>query len=478
MTTPASSVLLNNIENFVMKWQAAEHEDCKILTDKVMGQIDALKSHVRRDCLSNIECCGGTNLNEALHCTINPHFKHVGRIGLPLAFALLSILFYNYNIRRMPKDDIMSKDITCLASSNLSVLSSRFGIIQKEENAFQTVITSNIDAMIDCDENLTFQVEEGISTTKVEQIIKNSLCSAAIANNLQKLSGKSPIFSQYMMPFMSEVPYLYFHSLNNNTSEVIAQHNKRLTNVLKGWDVSKHPMKGDGNCCFNAVAFSIINNFENLTVTQRHFLKTNGIHGSADTESLSIVLRQLVVAEWKENVAVYQDFAPNVDINQEADKFLASGFYYGDLADTMILALANVLQATIVVFSSIECQPVFCITPKVQTISVPFMVAFTQCGSGHYDGVSISTESDISLQDACKYSSGKNDKSNKEHCIQINSKYTSIIKCKCLKNNKGCSYLRIVTTPMKKGRAVKHHHGKGPNMIGKNTHKSIVINML
>ena len=40
MSTPTSSVLLNNIENCVMKWQAAQHEDCKMLTDKVMGQIN------------------------------------------------------------------------------------------------------------------------------------------------------------------------------------------------------------------------------------------------------------------------------------------------------------------------------------------------------------------------------------------------------------------------------------------------------
>jgi len=57
-----------------------------------------------------------------------------------------------------------------------------------------------------------------------------------------------------------------------------------------------------------------------------------------DLNSLSSVLRHLVVAEWKRNVPIYQEFAPNVDVVQEADKFLIPGFYYGDLADTMILA--------------------------------------------------------------------------------------------------------------------------------------------
>ena len=123
-----------------------------------------------------------------------------------------------------------------------------------------------------------------------------------------------------------------------------------------------------------------------------------------DLNSLSSVLRHLIVAEWKRNVPIYQEFSPNVDVVQEADKFLIPGFYYGDLADTMILTLANVLQATIVVFSLIECHPVFCITPRTQTIPVPFMVAFTQCGSGHYDGISVSVNDNFEnqLKDNCK----------------------------------------------------------------------------
>ena len=87
--------------------------------------------------------------------------------------------------------------------------------------------------------------------------------------------------------------------------------------------------------------------------------------------NLSATLRKLVVMEWKENESMYQDFAPSIVINQEAEKILSSGFYYGDLGDTMVLALANVLQSSIIVFSSIECHPVFCITPPVQTLLLP-----------------------------------------------------------------------------------------------------------
>ena len=200
-------------------------------------------------------------------------------------------------------------------------------------------------------------------------------------------------------------------------------------------------MEGDGNCCFNAVTFSVISNTDNLTPSQKDLLNAKGIDMSMDINSLSSVLRKLMVTEWKQNVAIYQEFAPNIDVIQEADKFLLPGYHYGDLADTTILALANVLQAAIVVFSLIQYHPVFCITPRVQVISIPFMVAFMQCGSGHYDGILISTGDNIEnpSKDNGKCSCGKNDKSNEDHCTEITSKYTTIIKCKCLNSKKCCS---------------------------------------
>ena len=99
------------------------------------------------------------------------------------------------------------------------------------------------------------------------------MCSAAVAENLQKISQSTPTFSYHMMPFMSEVPYMYFHPVNNENSDITKQHDKHLANVLKGWGVMKQPMEGDGNCCFNAVAFSLISNIDNLSDSQKDLLK-------------------------------------------------------------------------------------------------------------------------------------------------------------------------------------------------------------
>ena len=158
-----------------------------------------------------------------------------------------------------------------------------------------------------------------------------------------------------------------------------------------------------------------------------------------------------------ENYCYYQDFVPSVDIQQEASKLLASGFYYGDLADTMILALSNALQTTIIVFSSIECHPVFCISPRTQTISMPIMVAFTQYGSGHYDGVLIKSKGDQTPKVHLTCSCGKNDKEDKPHCQEIKCKYTTVICCACLKSKRACSeYCRCKNCGNELGRRVVH----------------------
>ena len=71
------------------------------------------------------------------------------------------------------------------------------------------------------------------------------------------------------------------------------------------------------------------------------------------------------------------------------------------------------------------------------------MIAFTQFGSGHYDGVlpkKKPTEESIEAEQCndCMCNCGKNDKTIASHCKEINYKYTTLIRCKCLKKTHAC----------------------------------------
>lgn len=188
------------------------------------------------------------------------------------------------------------------------------------------------------------------------------------------------------------------------------------------------------------MAFSLISNLQLLTEQNKQFLQDLGVHLSVDMVTMATQLRQVLVREWTENSSYYEGFLIDTCIEREAPKFLDPGYFHGNLADTMISGLSNALQTPIIVFSSIECHPFLCVTPETQRISVPIMVAFTQFGAGHYDGV-ISKERISDNVQSTKCSCGKNDRNGGTHCDTVKCKYTTICRCPCLKINAACTEL-------------------------------------
>ena len=58
-----------------------------------------------------------------------------------------------------------------------------------------------------------------------------------------------------MMPFMSDVPSLYFRGSNleiHGNECMEKQHSEWLSNILDACNMKKHHIVGDGNCCFSA----------------------------------------------------------------------------------------------------------------------------------------------------------------------------------------------------------------------------------
>lgn len=121
----------------------------------------------------------------------------------------------------------------------------------------------------------------------------------------------------------------------------------------------------------------------------------------------------------------------NVSVTEEASKFLRPGYFHGELEDTMLTALSNVLQVSIIVFSSIACHPVFCVEPRRQALDQPLVVAYNQSGSGHYDGVipmsKCKHDDSDSQTETYVCSCGKSSKSASNSCCQIRTKYSTSV---------------------------------------------------
>ena len=242
MNTPSSTVMLANIDNFVRKWENAEQNGQKILAPKVVRQLHALRLHIKNDCLSNIEPGGGTNYNEALHRCINPHFNHAGRMGLPLAYAILTILLYAYNCKKNGCEESLSEEIIKMieAKGNFNKNPSPFGVVS---HRFKIAAESEEDIITD--EGLSL-----ISVVDVESILRRSISSADLAHNMHHIVQGSPLFSYHMMPFMSRVPSLYFHSPTVAQGSDAQNHSDRLSHILDSCNMVKHVIEGDGNCFF------------------------------------------------------------------------------------------------------------------------------------------------------------------------------------------------------------------------------------
>ena len=100
----------------------------------------------------------------------------------------------------------------------------------------------------------------------------------------------------------SSVAAIFFDP-QHNASDTHTQHEGRLENILKAWGMQRHKMAGDGNCCFYAVAFSVITNFSLIKEHVSDFFEFINLQVDpiSNLDDVAMQLRGLCVREWKAN---------------------------------------------------------------------------------------------------------------------------------------------------------------------------------
>lgn len=94
--TADTKTILSNIDQFLTKWKECDLDGWRILNEAAQKEIDLLKGHINKGCLSNLPKSAGTNRNERLHRHLRPHFSHT-RLGLPMALSMMTVLLHQYN---------------------------------------------------------------------------------------------------------------------------------------------------------------------------------------------------------------------------------------------------------------------------------------------------------------------------------------------------------------------------------------------
>ena len=185
-------------------------------------------------------------------------------MGIPLAVALLTILFHRHNCKSGSVSSILSARATYNQDIATADHHTRFGILQKTQSpyinswifgphSYCSLPLVNPNELTEV--HLSPDIEHIVSISDIFETVQSAIHLHHLSRNLYSVSNRSPLLNQRMIPFMASVTCL-FESVDSPVSEY-EEHQKRLTDTVGSWGFQLHPVPGDGNCCFYALAFSI-----------------------------------------------------------------------------------------------------------------------------------------------------------------------------------------------------------------------------
>ena len=454
LPTPTSDILSQHLDAFITKWKGTELQGSYILNDKAKKELKSLRVHIEQGCLSNIPPQAGTNSNENLHRCINPFFRRC-RMGIPLAVALLTILFHHHNQKSGAVPSILSARASYKHDcSGTQDHHARFGILKKTQTPYinSWIFGPRLHGSLPqvnpneiTEVHLSPDIEHIASIHDIFVTLQSAIHLHQLSRSLYEVSNHSPLLNQKMIPFMSSVSCL-FESDDSAVSEY-EQHQKRLTDIGSLGAFSYILFQEMAIVAFLPLLLPYMHNGKILLPQLIVDLSI------ASIDDIAYQLRRMAVDEWTKNVDEYQHFLDGEHaVTEEAPMFLQQGHFFGPLGNTMVLAISNALGLPIIIFSSASHYPIINIAPRVCRASLPLYVAFNQTGAGRYDAVSFKsytpTPSDISpppqqpegKTKTSRCSCGKH-YSTAERCTIMQFKYTASIRCPCLLAGHRCTSL-------------------------------------
>ena len=414
--TPPPHVLIANMEVFLDKWRHKCMQMNPIITNAVQRELDQLKKHMERGCLSNIPCGFGTNRNENLHRSINKCLSG-HKIGVDLAVALLATFFHMWNIKRTTKQRVspMGSFYMSLAqhfekciekgekTKQIPDCGYRFGIGISHSRQFSadelgTAFDGKlkrggildelwrIQEMLN-DLQTNFTQQQSVDEAKRADLLKILLFAMQCLYVEDILNGLSDTHPPVGRIIPCQLDHVCKASTEGNLDPDV--HQGRLQSVLTSFNLKSVEVPPDGDCVFHSVIRHLQLVYSFSTSEHKDFLHHLQSLGYSQESSIAhniLLLRRLLVDEWLSNRNEYQPFFTGKDFESDALQYVNPGTYSTDLGDAMVLGIANVLQTPIVIFTSIESWPYVPVQPRhVLPHTKPIFLAYIQDGPGHYN---------------------------------------------------------------------------------------------
>lgn len=417
-STPSPEIIARKMQGFVYKWENIKtSEGVKVFTALTLPAIERLRKHIQKGCISNIPSGAGTNKNERFHHHINSLFCK-SKLGILMAYALLTVIIHGYNSSQKVHFKVVTKPIKATTSATHEV-NQPMGILPKVREQ------QNLENSDHWEMELS---ETTIDIPTIMPILKQAVQKHYIMKALQEL-GLSRL----------QKNAVNFRNLDVNTFEQ-NEVTQKIEEKVAEYGLKIQQVNPDGDCFFKSLAINIMSNLD----AWKQSLTGVGliVNHELNTESLSLMLRKVYVQELLgERLANYESFVSHTAIqySTEASKFLQSGYYDSELGNTMPLALATALRATIIIFSASTPYPMY-VTQEGTTSTLTAFVVYTPSGPGHYDAaipyIKMTKPNFQPKRSSCNC--GVNSKSNQNSCKPSPIYQT---RCKCLKNAKSCTSL-------------------------------------
>ena len=421
-STPSAAIIQENLDNFVIKWKdATDLKGENLFKPETLSAIKNLKQHISAGCLSDIPPGGGTNKNERLHEHIKNYFNR-SRIGILLAYSLLHMIIYVHNSSETVKGKRIVRPIAASTCKPVSIdptytPTKPIGIIPK----FYSL-------------NPEKQGYDHWEMDLSEEIIDMGIILPVYHNSLKKYQVLEGLLKEKLVQASKKV-----FSFQEFQPGRMTTHLTDITTEIDNCGLTIVPVNTDGNCFFAAVSINI--NF-NPNLHSEKFTKMN------NPESLSMKLREAFVTEITgDHRSIYENFVElneGVNYMDEATKFLQSGYFASVLGDLMPLAMATILNSTILIFTRSSCSPMYVTPLSGQSEKTVFLI-YDPRGPGHYDAAlpyKCTNGPPHTVSEVPQSQTSCNCGVNKKHPVTScapNPVYSS--RCKCYKQSKPCNSL-------------------------------------
>jgi len=448
--TPSSEIISSKLQAFKQKWKGIKDTTgSELFRSETFVALDNIEVHIIKGCLSNIPPGGGTNKNERFHQHLNSFF-HRSKIGILLAYALLTVIIHAHNTVTKIGGKSVSRPITAgpLRKTEHSVINNihPVGVIPKKN-------TQNLDH---------WEIDISESTLDLD------LISLVLIQALKKLDFKRCLCKMGMATLGKAV--CKFKEFQSFSTAVTDNQCTALDDLLKSYGLMSQTIAKDGNCFFKAIAANIlydINLWRSLV----------SICTGQNIDALAMSLRKKFVEELLGlHRTVFESFTSlsSEEYETECLKFLQDGFFANAIGDLMPIATATALQVSLVVFIDVKPHLMY-VNPAVGKGTSSAFVIYHSIGVGHYDAAIpfghmlvkefplSSTETSTTKQIFC--SCGVNKSSQGISCSP-GSAYAT--RCKCYKHQQKCTKLcrcKECKNPFGKEERQKQKRKREPHLL-------------